>query len=297
MLLKKNIPFSYIFKKVRKELLYVLMIGLIIYYITSTLRDVLPVMPLGIPAFLGTAISVILSFKLNQSYDRWWEARKIWGSIVNDSRTFVLQLQSFLPQGAADDIRTIAHRHIAWCYSLNRALRGKEVAEGLVDYLSPEDLAQIQLHSNRHLAILQLNTLHLAKLRSEDKLNTFTHVQINNTLINFSNEMGMAERIKGTVFPVTYRYFLHLTIYLFLITLSISLRDIESYFEIPLLLVISAAFFLLEKTASHLENPFSNLPTDTAMDAICNTIEINTKQLIADSNIPKPLTSDTFYIM
>jgi len=109
--------------------------------------------------------------------------------------------------------------------------------------------------------------------------------------------MGMAERIKTTVFPVTYRYFLHLSIYLFLITLSISLRDIESYFEIPLLLIISAAFFLLEKTASHMENPFSNLPTDTAMNAICNTIEINIKQLIGESEVPQPLTSDTFYIL
>ncbi|WP_316809380.1 bestrophin family ion channel [Pedobacter agri] len=72
-------------------------------------------MPLGIPAFLGTAISVILSFKLNQSYDRWWEARKIWGSIVGDSRTFVLQLQSFLYTGNDDAILTLCFRYIAWC--------------------------------------------------------------------------------------------------------------------------------------------------------------------------------------
>lgn len=296
MLLRKNIPFTYIFKKIRIELLYVLTIGLIIYYLTSTFRNVIPEMPLGIPAFLGTAISVILSFKLNQSYDRWWEARKIWGSIVNDSRTFVLQLQSFLPRNCSD-IKTIAFRHLAWCYSLNRSLRGKDGSEHLENFLSDEELQQIKSHNNRHLAILQLNTSHLADLRNMNMLNTFSHVQINNTMVNFSNEMGMAERIKTTIFPVTYRYFLHLAIYLFLITLSISLRDIESYFEIPLLLVISAAFFLLEKTATHLENPFSNLPTDTAMDAICNTIEINVKQLLSESEVPAPLSSETFYIL
>ncbi|MGA9648870.1 bestrophin family ion channel [Pedobacter sp.] len=85
--------------------------------------------------------------------------------------------------------------------------------------------------------------------------------------------------------------------YLFIITLSISLRDIESYFEIPLLMVISAAFFLLEKTASHMENPFSDLPTDTAMTSICNTIEINLKQLLGEEKVPDVLTTDTFYIM
>ncbi len=297
MLLKKRIPFSYIFRKVRKELLYVLAIGLVVYYCTSVFKNFIPEMPLGIPAFLGTAISVILSFKLNQSYDRWWEARKIWGSIVNESRTFVLQLQSFLPANLADDIKKITFRHIAWCYSLSRSLRGQNGAENLQEYLTDGEIREISAHLNRHLAILQLNTLHVARLREQERLSLFAHVQINNTFVNFSNAMGMAERIKTTVFPVTYRYFLHLTIYLFLITLSISLRDIESYFEIPLLLVISAAFFLLEKTASHMENPFSNLPTDTAMTTICNTIEINLKQLIKEKAIPEPLTSDTFYIL
>lgn len=297
MLLKKKIPLSYIFKKVRKELLYVLIIGLVVYYCTSVFRNVIPEMPLGIPAFLGTAISVILSFKLNQSYDRWWEARKIWGNIVNESRTLVLQLQSFVSRERESDIRIISLRHIAWCYSLSRSLRGQDGGELLEEYLTEKELSGIRAHSNRHLAILQLNTRHIAELREEEKLNIFGHVQINNTFVNFSNAMGMAERIKTTVFPVTYRYFLHLTIYLFLITLSISLRDIESYFEIPLLLVISAAFFLLEKTASHMENPFSNLPTDTAMTTICNTIEINIKQLLGEKEIPKPPVPETFYIL
>jgi len=297
MLLKKRIPISYIFNKVKFELIYVLVIGLIVYYMTTRFKYVIPDMPLGIPAFLGTAISVLLSFKLNQSYDRWWEARKIWGSIVNDSRSFVLQLQSFVGKKSKDDIRTISYRHIAWCYSLSQTLRGQDGSKGMEKFLSAEDMQHLSKHNNKHLAILQLNTLHVANLRDRDELNIFSHVQINNTLVNFSNAMGMAERIKSTVFPVTYRYFLHLTIYLFLITLSISLRDIESYFEIPLLVVISSAFLLLEKTASHLEDPFSNLPTDTAMTTISTTIEINIRQLLDERDVPKPESSDSFYIL
>ena len=297
MLLKKRIPLSYIFNKVKFELLYVFIIGLLVYYITTSFRAVIPEMPLGIPAFLGTAISVLLSFKLNQSYDRWWEARKIWGSIVNDSRSFVLQLQSFVNKSRQADIKILAYRHIAWCYSLSQALRGQDGSKGLEKFLSTEDLQHISKHNNKHLAILQLNSLHVADLREQEQLHIFSHVQINNTLVNFSNAMGMAERIKSTVFPATYRYFLHLTIYLFLITLSISLRDIESYFEIPLLMVISAAFFLLEKTASHLEDPFSNLPTDTAMTTISTTIEINIKQLLNEQDVPQPETPNSFYIL
>jgi putative membrane protein len=297
MLLKKRIPLTYIFEKVKFEILYVLIIGLIVYYLTTAFKSFIPDMPLGIPAFLGTAISIILSFKLNQSYDRWWEARKIWGSIVNDSRSFVLQLQSFVNKDSQNDIKVISYRHIAWCYSLSRALRGQDGSKGLEKFLSTDDLQHITKHNNRHLAILQLNTLHITDLREREKLHIFSHVQINNSLVNFSNAMGMAERIKSTVFPVTYRYFLHLTIYLFLITLSIALRDIESYFEIPLLLVISAAFFLLEKTASHMEDPFSNLPTDTAMTTISNTIEINIRQLLNESDVPQLETPTSFFIL
>lgn len=99
MLLNKKIPVHFILNKIKFEIVYVLIIATIVYYFTQKFKMLIPEMPISIPAFLGTAISVILSFKLNQSYDRWWEARKIWGSIVNDSRTFVLQLQSFVSKG------------------------------------------------------------------------------------------------------------------------------------------------------------------------------------------------------
>lgn len=297
MLLNTRIPLSYVLKKVRIEVLYVTIIGLLTFYLTNTFKDVLPEMPIAIPAFIGTAISVILSFKLNQSYDRWWEARKIWGGIVNDSRTFILQLQSFIKKGNEAQVRVIAHRHIAWLYSLGQSLRGLDPAANLEAYLSEQDYAALKQHNNKPLALLQQNTLHLAELKEKDQVDVFSLVQINNTLVNFSNQMGMCERIKSTVFPVTYRKFLHWIIYLFTITLSISLQNIESYFEMPLLLAISTAFFLLERSATHLQDPFSNLPTDTAMTTIARNIEINIKQLLNEKEIPAPLPPHKFYAL
>lgn len=297
MLLNKRIPLTYIFNKVKLEMLYIIVIGLITFYLTHRFEDIIPTMPPTIPAFIGTAISVILSFKLNQSYDRWWEARKVWGSVVNDSRSFVLQLQSFIKPGNEEDIKIIAMRHVAWLYSLGQSLRGLDPLMGLDQYLSKEDLAQLQHHTNKPLAILQQNTLHLTRLKEQGQIDTFSFVQINNTLVNFSNQMGMCERIKTTVFPVTYRKFLHWIIYLFTITLSISLRDIESYFELPLLLAISTAFFLLERSATHLQDPFNNLPTDTAMTTISRNIEINIRQLLGQKDIPEPVEPEKFYAL
>ncbi|MFZ1497615.1 MAG: bestrophin family ion channel [Saprospiraceae bacterium] len=295
MLINKRVPFSYIFNKVKIEILYVLIIGLTVHYLTTRFKDIIPDMPITIPAFIGTAISVILSFKLNQSYDRWWEARKIWGSIVNDSRSFILQLQSFVTNEKQNEIKEIAYRHIAWCFCLVQSLRGLNTLENLENFISEEEITLIAKHNNKPLALLQLNTLKIAKLKDNDQLDIFSLIQINNTLVNFSNAMGMAERIKSTIFPVTYRLFLHLFIYIFVITLSIALRDIESYFELPLLLTISTAFFLLEKSATHLQDPFMNRPTDTAMTTIATIIEINIKQLLGENEVPKQLAPQQFY--
>lgn len=295
MLLKTPLPAGYILKKISFDALYVFLIGLLAEYLTSKYRSYIPEMPIAIPAFIGTAISVILSFKISQSYDRWWEARKIWGGIVNDSRTLVLQLQSFVAPGQQAAIKQIGFRQIAWCYSLGQSLRGQDATANLSKYISDDDLHYLTKHSNKPLALLQLNTLQIAKLREEGNMELFSHVQINNTLVAFSNHMGMAERIKNTVFPQTYRMFLHFFIYVFVVTLSISLGEIESIFEIPLLLVISSSFFLLEKSATHLQDPFNNRPTDTPMTTIATTIEINIKQLLNEDNVPEPFPPHGFY--
>jgi putative membrane protein len=297
MLLNKRIPITYILGQIKFDIVAITLIAIVAYYVKAPIKDSLPDMPVAIPSFLGTAISVILSFKLNQSYDRWWEARKIWGSIVNDSRTFVLQLQSFLVKGQETEIRKISFRHIGWCFSLSQSLRGQNPVGQLEGYLSESDRNTINGHHNKPLAILQLNAKHLTDLRHEGKIDIRTFVQINHTMVNFANAMGMAERIKSTVFPATSRIFLHFFIYVFVVTLSISLADSQGYFEIPLLLVISCSFFLLEKTSIFLQDPFNNKPTDTAMTAISTTIEINIKQLIGETELPQPTQPKGFYLI
>lgn len=297
MLLNNGVPLWYIIRKIRVELLVVTLIGIVVYYASHVFRNEIPPMPIAIPAFLGTAISVILSFNLNQSYDRWWEARKIWGSIVNDSRNLVLQLQAFLQSGNEKAIKTIAFRQIAWCFALGRSLRELDPTQNLEEFLDKKELEQVQMHRNKPLAILQSTVKDLADLKLNEQIDVFSSMQINTTVVNLTDAMGMAERIKSTVFPATYRLFLHGFIYLFTITLSISLSDIASYFEIPLLVLISSAFFLLEKTATHLQDPFSNKPTDTAMTAIAKNIEVNIKQLLDPGTQVTTQQPKDFYLL
>lgn len=296
MLLNKRIPISYILSKVKLELSYVVILALVVLLITNEYEALLPEVPLTIPAFIGTAISILLSFKLNQSYDRWWESRKIWGSIVNDSRSFVIQLQTLLFNTNDELIIKLAYRQIAWCYILGQTLRKLEPLKNIEQFLPEEDLKALQTKSNKPLAILQLNAMEIKKLREEDKIDVFSQLQIDDTIVRLCDSQGRAERIKSTIFPVTYRLFLHFIIYLFIIMLSISLKDVLWYYEVPLLIFLSMAFFLLEKSATLMQDPFEDKPTDTAVTAIARNIEINIRELLNEDKIPEPIKPEKFYI-
>jgi ion channel-forming bestrophin family protein len=164
-------------------------------------------------------------------------------------------------------------------------------------YLQKDDLEAIAKHDNKPLAILQLNAKQLGELKQENEIDTFTHMQFDNTLIRFCDSMGKAERIKNTVFPTTYRLFLHLTIYLFVIILALALKSVAMHFEIILLAAIASVFFLIEKSSTLLQDPFSNRPSDTPVTAIAKTIEINIRQLLNEKNVPKPVKPNSYYIM
>lgn len=297
MILEKHIPAGYIFNKIKWDLFVILLLGLFVNTFSFRFSGVIPDMPLNVPTFLGTAISVLLSFKMSQSYDRWWEARKVWGAIVNDSRSFVLQLQNFVVENEHPAIVRMAHRQIAWCYSLGQSLRGLDPVQQLKGLLSNEDLAYISTHNNKPLAILQLTIDDLKRLKEKGQLDSFNHVQLDSTLVRFCDSMGKAERINNTVFPVTYRLFLHGAIYLFVVVLSLSLKNISPLFETPLLLLISAIFLLLQKTAHQLQDPFKNRPSDIPVTSIARTIDINIRQLLGEKDVPAPVQSDTFYVL
>ena len=234
---------------------------------------------------------------MSQSYDRWWEGRKVWGAIVNDSRSFVLQLQNFVSSNNSVTIERMALRQIAWCYALGQSLRGLNPLDNLEQHLSRHDIDVISQHANKPLALLQLNALEIRELKTNNLIDSIQQAQLDQTFVRLCDSMGKAERINSTVFPVTYRLFLHFAIYLFVITLSIALRNIEPLFEIPLLVLICSVFLLLEKTAFHLQDPFKNRPSDIPVTAIARTIEINIKQLLKLEQVPKPATSDTFYLL
>jgi putative membrane protein len=303
MLIEGKIPFKYIVRQIRFDVARVLLFSICFQLLEFFFADYLPPIPGQLPTILGSTISLILAFKINQSYDRWWEARKIWGAIVNDSRSFTLQLRAFMDDEVLSSeaghtaFKKLVYRQIAWCYSLGQSLRGLDPLENMTQFLTRQDIAQLQRHNNKPLAILDLHTRDIKELRQQQVINAYEHVQLDSTLVRFCDSMGKAERINSTAFPVTYRLLVHIFIYLFLVALSLSLVETIGLVEVPILLAFASTFFLLEKTATYLQDPFRNKPTDTPMTAVARTIEINLKQLLEESNVPKPLAADTFYLM
>jgi putative membrane protein len=295
MLLKTRIPLSFILGSIKYDILFIAIVAGAALYLTAAFEQFLPEVPSSFAAFLGTAISILLSFKLSQSYDRWWEARKVWGSIVNDSRSFVMQLLNFVNQGNEETIKKIAYRQIAWCYALGQSLRGEDPMKNMENYLTKDDLDAIRLHNNKPLALLHFHASALRALKDANQLDIFAHVHLDSTLTRLCEAQGKSERIKNTVFPVTYQMFLHFMIYMFVIVLSFSLPGFGSP-EVVILLLISTPFFLLEKSAAHLQDPFANKPTDTAVTSIARTVEINIRQLLKESHVPEPIRPNGFYI-
>jgi putative membrane protein len=297
MLITTKLPIGYILKKTWFEFVLLTAVAIGLYYYATYHRNEMPDIPISIPSFIGTAISVLLSFKLSQSYDRWWEARKVWGHIVNDSRTLVMQLLAFVDRKHMDEIRQIGLRQVAWCYSLSNSLRKLDPLEPLKPYLSDADLKEASAHRNVPLAVMQQSNLQIAGLYRKDALNIYHHKQLDGTVTRLVVSMGAAERIKGTVFPVTYRIFLRISILVFIVTFAIALDDFRIYSQVPLAVIISSIFLLLERTALQMQDPFENEPTDTAMNTISRNIEINIKQMLDEPAVPGPLEPEGFYSM
>ena len=134
-------------------------------------------------------------------------------------------------------------------------------------------------------------------------INEYQQVAMDETLTRFSNAMGGCERIKNTVFPVTYSVYIHHLVLLFVLLLPFGLTELFGIFQIPLVVAISSSFFLIEKMAINLQDPFENKPTDTPTTTISSKIEQDLKQMLKDE-LPKeqesvhaPVSNGMFYIL
>lgn len=289
MLLNKRISIFTFLKQIKFDitaiLIYAIVVGIADQYGFLSKIEI----PIAMSAIIGTALSLLLAFRTAQAYERWWEARIIWGAIVNDSRTLIRQVKQFLPEKDTKIVQDFAYRQIIWCYVLGESLRKLSYSKKVYDYVKEHKLSK----NNIPNAIINQHSEALSKLEISD----FKQIQIDSTLSRLCDSMGKCERIKNTVFPKSYSLLVHFFIYVFATLLPFGLDDIYVLVEIFLTASIPIIFIAIERTAIILQDPFENVTTDIPMTSLAITIEINIKELIGDTDLPIVEKPKSFYIM
>ncbi len=247
---------------------------------------------MSISTVLGISVSLLLGFRTNAAYDRWWEARKVWGGIVNDSRTFVRQLRGFVDPACADVVASLAHHQVAWCKALRSQLRAEDPLEGLEAHLDAAERAALEGRANKANAILESMQTTLRGLREREALDGFGSLAIDETLKRLCDHMGKCERINNTVFPVDYDVYTRAGIVIFVIMLPFGMLYSTDIFVVPICFFVALFFATIEGVALELQDPFRNRGSDTPMTALCNTIEIDLRQMVGDPDVPEKLLPD-----
>ncbi|HAW18664.1 MAG TPA: hydrogenase [Flavobacteriales bacterium] len=270
---------------------FVISIGAFVLYHIMGFKGVsIPVAPVSI---VGVALAIFLGFRNSSAYDRWWEARKIWGGIVNASRTWAMEVTSFADSEQINDElreerKRFVYRHLAWINALRMHLRRQMDYEVLDVFLTPDERAKVRTFKNVPAQIVNMQSKKLQFIYRKGYINDFSRIELNSQLREFYELQGKAERIKNTVFPYYYNYFTRLFLQLFLLILPFSLLE-QMYWEvIPLSAAISFVFHILDKSGAITEEPFENRASDTPMSTLCKSIEIDLRQILDEEDIPEP---------
>jgi len=235
--------------------------------------------PVVVVSVLGTALAFFIGFVNNQAYSRWWEARRIWGAIINDSRSFGRMVMSFLTAGSGqeDDVRRLQeilmHRHFAFVYALKERLRDETKGE-YRKYLSDSDQGRMGKQSHVPNAILLLQGQDIDEAEKAGYTDVFRMTQINEMLNAFSNHMGACERIKNTPFPIYYNTLIRSVVWVFVSIFPLVIPPAFGYLTILIGSILGAIYVLIHRSGQIMMNPFGTNPSATAMSSMSRTTDI-----------------------
>jgi putative membrane protein len=264
----------------------------------------------GSLGFLITALSIFLAFRLGQAYDRWWEARKLWGGIVNLSRTFARQATTFISNKTAslpmsdEEIATVqkelVYRQIAFVNALRLTLREQQMWEEIRPFLPAAEFAALLDKRNKPSEIIQHQADALVTLYGRGVLNDFRYIQLDRSLKELVDCQGGCDRIKHTAFPDRVVYITQMSAWMAAVLIPLTVSDfgpgsgfldgpIYSIFETIVLLLMMSLFLMVGRIGNQLKDPFENRSNDTPMTAICRTVEIDLREILGETDLPPKL--------
>ncbi len=311
----------------RKSLFYGLLYSISITgtYILTGLEFTLPWEPISV---IGIAVAFYLGFKNNSSYDRTWEARKIWGAIVNDSRSFATAILT-LPIGITKaEQKSIIFRHLAWVHALAHVLRRKKSWEHHEDplnlqytptfretydismevtlkpYINEEEWTGYSNKTNVPSQLLKKQAETIKTMKDSRTVDTYQQVWLHQLISRLYDNQGMCERIKNFPLPRQYASTALWMNYLFCALIPFGLlnifenhKDLYVWMTIPFSTLIIWIFFLMDRIGDYSENPFEAAYNDVPVSSIVRAIEIDLKEMLDEKDIPPPYPVENGFLM
>ncbi len=278
-----------------------------------------PALPISI---LGTAVSFYLGFKGNASYDRMWEARKIWGGIVNTSRTWGTHVTAFIDNADDDAVHTeLVYRHVAWLTALRIRLRRSKpwehrepindhyreafgtldtsddaLRQGMTPFVDATELDWLMQRQNHTTQLIATQSRRLKELRNDGAMDDFRHMELAKLLETFLTLQGKAERIKNFPLPRQYATVNRWFVQLFLVLLPLgllgsfeSLGEHRVWLTVPITVTLAWVFTMWDLLQNYTENPFEGLLNDIPMTAMSRGIEIDLREILGETDLPDAL--------
>ena len=242
-------------------------------------------------SLLGSAVAVILGVRNNVAYARWWEARSLWGSAVNNSRSFARGVLAMLGGGEAHAARKAAlvHLQIAWAQALRLALRRQDPWSELERLLPASTLARVREAANVPTALQAELGRSLAEADRAGGLDSIRLAALDGTLSELANAQGGLEKIKNTPLPRQFEQFPRVFVGAYCLLLPVGLlHDLGAATPVGST-VIGFAFYVLDQIGRDLEDPFESTVHDVPMSAITRTIEVDLRQMLGEHDAPRPL--------
>jgi putative membrane protein len=231
---------------------------------------------------IGFALSMLLVFRTNTAYERWWEGRKLWGSLVNNSRAMAMKIEVMLPANLIEDRFFFATMIGNYADVLRTHLRNQKNSSAIeCDGFSKAEIKDI-VHQPNYIATKifeRINTLYVNK-----KISNEQYLILNNEMTAYIDVCGACERIKNTPIPFSYSSFLKKFIFFYVMTLPFGYVVSLKYLMIPLSIFIFYVLASLELIAEEIENPFGTDDNDLPTDAITKSIKENSLIIIKHSN-------------
>lgn len=253
---------------------------------------------------IGLPLAIFLGFRNTTAYDRYWEARKLWGSIVHCSRTLSRQCQSWIQvsrplQGASreSDVRVrIVHCAIAFAHALRLQLRSQHDDALLQQWLTVEDYAAIKGKADKVSALLGLMGRDLGHCVRRGELEPCLAASFDDTLASLTNAAASCERIRNTPIPFSYTLLLHRTAYMYCFLLPFGLVDTTGFMTPFVVGIVAYTFFGLDALGDEIEEPFGMESNDLPLDTLCRAIEINLRESLGESSLPAGLRPSNYQL-